>query len=241
MDVALNCDSLNRDSSCQEKGDWTLDLSPAGTVATSGAAAFVTRRAGPEDLPALRRLLEGCGVSENEEMTEILGELERRLAEFIVVEKDGTVAGCVGLEMFQQQGHLYGEAYVHPRLAELLRPVLWERVLRVATNHGLARLWTRLRDPFFEQQGLAWAGEEARREVPRRFGRSDQAWRMVQWREELPEAVQTFFDVELEQELRLQRSYRRAISQQRAGEIVRHVLPLVFVILVILVFKVLGE
>jgi N-acetylglutamate synthase-like GNAT family acetyltransferase len=158
------------------RDEWKLDLTGPESGWSRGPAEFETRRAGAEDLRELRRLLEESEVSNSEEMREVLASLERRVAEFILVVKEGVVAGCVGLEMFQQEGHLYGEAYVHPRMAELLRPVLWERVMRVATNHSLARIWTQLRDRFYEERGLGWACDGRKRELPRRFGRREEAW-----------------------------------------------------------------
>ena len=226
------------------RDEWKLDFGDPESGLRCGPAGFETRRAGGKDLRELRRLLEESEVSNSEEVREVLASLERRVAEFILVVKEGVVAGCVGLEMFQQEGHLYGEAYVHPRMAELLRPVLWERVMRVATNHSLARIWTQLRDRFYEERGLDWACNGRKRELPRRFGRSEEAWRMVQWREEMPRPVQSFFEAEFAQEMqkmRFKRSCGGAVSQQRAGEIVRHVLPLIFALLLVLVFKIFGE
>lgn len=82
-------------------------------------------------------------------------ELERRLTEFQVVETlDGQLFGALGMEISGRHGRLHSEAFSDFALADVLRPHLWERMQSVATNHGLVRVWTREKTPFWCHSGL---------------------------------------------------------------------------------------
>src|SRR5437773_781501 len=78
------------------------------------------------------------------------GELEKRVTEFQVAEStDGKLLGALGLQIAGRQGRLHSEAFSDFALADTLRPLLWERLQAVASNHGLVRLWTQERTPFW--------------------------------------------------------------------------------------------
>jgi len=112
------------------------------------------RRATVEDLGPLRSLWQTLNLP--------VGELEKRVTEFQVAEApDGQVLGAVGLQILQGQGLIHSEVFSDFALAEPLRPLLWERLQAVATNHGLVRLWTREAAPFWSHCGLLPAAPEA--------------------------------------------------------------------------------
>src|SRR5215212_3610682 len=82
-------------------------------------------------------------------------DLAKRITEFQVAEgADGKVLGGVGLQIAQKQGRVHSEFFSDFALAEQLRPLLWDRVHAVATNHGLLRLWTQEQAPFWSHCGL---------------------------------------------------------------------------------------
>jgi hypothetical protein len=51
-------------------------------------------------------------------------------------------------------------------LADRLRPLFWERIQAISTNHGLLRLWTQEQSPFWKQQGLQPPNAEALKKLP---------------------------------------------------------------------------
>ena len=94
-------------------------------------------------------------------------ELARRMTEFQVAEgADGKLLGAVGLQIAERQGRVHSEAFSDFALAEHLRPLLWDRVHAVATNHGLLRVWTQEQAPFWNHCGLVKADAEALEKLP---------------------------------------------------------------------------
>ena len=94
-------------------------------------------------------------------------ELARRVTEFQVAEgADGKLLGAVGLQIAERQGLVHSEAFSDFALAEHLRPLLWDRVHAVATNHGLLRVWTQEQAPFWNHCGLLKADPEALQKLP---------------------------------------------------------------------------
>ncbi len=93
--------------------------------------------------------------------------LAKRVTEFQVAEgADGKLLGGVGLQIAERQGLVHSEAFGDFALAEQLRPLLWDRLHAVATNHGLLRIWTQEPAPFWNHCGLAKADAEALQKLP---------------------------------------------------------------------------
>jgi hypothetical protein len=94
-------------------------------------------------------------------------DLAKRVTEFQVAESpDGKVLGALGLQIAERQGLVHSEAFSDFALAEHLRPLLWDRVHAVATNHGLLRLWTREQAPFWNHCGMLQADAEVMQKLP---------------------------------------------------------------------------
>ncbi len=124
---------------------------------------FQARRATLDDLPSLRPLWE----------TERLdaGALERRLTEFqVVCDETGRVVAAIGLQRHQQHGLLHSEVFADFALADILRPLLWERLRTVGRNHALARMWTRETSQFWRGLGFDPPSEEQLAGLPAQFG-----------------------------------------------------------------------
>ena len=64
--------------------------------------------------------------------------------------------------------HDHIDGYVAP-----IHRALWERILTVARNHGLVRLWTCESAPFWQEAGFAEASDEAMNKLPPAFVISD--------------------------------------------------------------------
>lgn len=139
---------------------------------------FHVRRATVDDLPVLRQLWQAEQFN--------LHELERCFTEFqVVAGARGELLGALGLHIAAQQGLLHGEAYRQPECEEELRPHLWERIQSVARNHGLHRLWTREKAPFWRRCGLRPASEADLAKLPASFGDRHGEWLTLQLRDEI--------------------------------------------------------
>jgi hypothetical protein len=83
------------------------------------------------------------------------GELEKRLTEFQVVENsNGEVVGAIGIQFSRQHALLHSESYADFSLADAARQLFWVRIQTLAANHGVFRLWTQERSPFWKSFGF---------------------------------------------------------------------------------------
>ena len=103
--------------------------------------------------------------------------LAKRVTEFQVAEgADGRLLGAIGLQIAEKQGLVHSEAFGDFALAEQLRPLLWDRLHAVATNHGLLRIWTQEQAPFWNHCGLVKADEEALQKLPMLWRGPSSGW-----------------------------------------------------------------
>jgi N-acetylglutamate synthase-like GNAT family acetyltransferase len=191
---------------------------------------FHVRRATVDDLPWLRHLWQAERFD--------CHELERRFTEFQVVHNSrGELLGTLGLHIDGHQGLLHCEAYLRPETEEALRPYLWERLEGVARNHGLHRLWTREKAPFWRQCGLQPPTEEELAKLPASFGDRHAEWLTLQLRDERAATTS------LEQEFELFKAHQdaelaRARQQARLIKLVAVGIGLVlFGVLAVFLFK----
>jgi len=136
------------------------------------------RRATVDDLEGLKVLWERANL-------QVL-DLERRLTEFqIAVTESGELLGALGLQIDSKQGKIHSEALTTPEHQDTIREQLWQRILVVARNHGLVRLWTEESSPFWTQQGFHEIdADDVQKKLPARFGDSTKHWHVLQLREE---------------------------------------------------------
>src|SRR5262245_3844170 len=122
-------------------------------------ANHTVRRATLEDLPQLQRLWSTMGFPAEE--------LAKRVTEFqVALSPEGQVIGAVGLQVAERQGCLHSEAFSDFAVADQLRPLLWERLMTIANNTGLLRLWTRETAPFWSHSGLTRADAATLQKLP---------------------------------------------------------------------------
>jgi N-acetylglutamate synthase-like GNAT family acetyltransferase len=143
------------------------------------ASAYQTRRATLEDLPQLRALWQ----------TEHLPaeELERRFTEFqIALNSEGELAGAIGLQMNKLHGLVHSEVFTNPEEAAEIRPLLWKRILTVAKNNGLVRLWALPTTSFYREQGMTDIDDVLRAKLPEGFGSPLADWVTLKLKEENP-------------------------------------------------------
>jgi hypothetical protein len=116
-------------------------------------------------------------------------ELARRVTEFQVGEDaEGRLLGAIGLQISEKQGLIHSEAFDDFAHAEQLRPLIWDRLNAVATNHGLLRLWTREEAPFWNRCGLGKAEGDLLEKLPKAWRGPATGWLTVKLRDNV-EAV----------------------------------------------------
>jgi N-acetylglutamate synthase-like GNAT family acetyltransferase len=143
---------------------------------------FRVRRATLDDIPHLAALWNSMKFPADA--------LSKRVTEFQIAEsKEGALVGAVGLEIAQKQGRIHNEAFTDFSLAEQLRPMFWERLHSVATNHGLVRLWTQENAPFWNHCGLAKADPEALQKLPAAWQGQKADWLTLKLKEDLETLV----------------------------------------------------
>ncbi len=117
-------------------------------------------------------------------------DLARRVTEFQVAETpDGKVVGGVGLQIVERQGLVHSEGFSDFALAEHLRPLLWDRLHAVATNHGLLRVWTQEQAPFWNHCGLVKADAEALEMLPALWRGPSSAWLTLKLKDDVETVV----------------------------------------------------
>jgi N-acetylglutamate synthase-like GNAT family acetyltransferase len=145
------------------------------------ATNYRVRRATVDDMGQLGPLLKATLLPSNE--------LERRFTEFQVVEDGkGQLIGALGLQVVHKHGKVHSESYSDFGMSDRLRPLLWERIQKVASNHGLIRLWTQETAPFWKHEGFAPAVEENKALLPEPMGNKGADWLTLKLRDD-PETV----------------------------------------------------
>lgn len=166
---------------------------------------YRARRATTDDLSALVPLWESAHLP--------AAELDKRFTEFQVVESgDGKLLGAIGLQISGKEGKIHSEAYIDFALTDTLRPILWQRINTVASNHGLFRLWTDEPAPFWKKEcGFTLPSAEAR--ARSQFGNSEATLLALQLREDAadPDALDAeFARFKAEEKLRTDKMFQQA-------------------------------
>lgn len=149
-------------------------------------------------------------------------ELEKRFKEFQVVEGEGgELWGAIGFQLMGLEAVIHSEAFLSPEYSEWVRERLWERVQVLARNHGLVRVWTQLKAPFWTGNGFKLADEETLAKLPSALSRASEPWLFLQLREEAPllsidKEFALFKEAEREQTERMLRQ-AKALKMVAAG------------------------
>jgi N-acetylglutamate synthase-like GNAT family acetyltransferase len=170
------------------------------------------RRATVDDLPQLRDLWQAMGITEPD--------LDKRLTEFQIAQTaEGKLTGAVAMRIADGQGLILHEAFRDFSVADQVRPLLWERMQAVATNHGLFRIWTREAAPFWSHCGLTPAAPEVLARLPSQWQAKDARWLTFQRREETTGTL----SVEREFELFMQTEKERTRSTLEQAKLMKTV------------------
>ena len=163
--------------------------------------AYQMRRATLEDLPQLRGLWQAEHLA--------VEELEKRFTEFqVAVNAEGQVAGAIALQMNKMHGLVHSEAFANLAEAAEIRPLLWPRILTVAKNNGLVRLWALPTTSFYREQGMVDIDDALRAKLPEGFGSPMADWVTLKLKEENPGAGS------IEKEFEIFAMAQRAESEQ---------------------------
>ncbi len=158
------------------------------------------RRATINDLGALRTIW-------SEERFPV-GDLEARFTEFQVVEtSDGQILGALALQIHGNQGHVHSEAIAKPEHTDALRAILWERLKKVAVNHGLVRVWAAAAHSHWEESEFRAPTETEQGKLPEQFKPLPGGWLVLQLKDETVQAIS------MEQELAIFREAQKAESE----------------------------
>lgn len=130
---------------------------------------YRVRRATLDDIGALRTLWAPMGFA--------VDDLEKRLTEFQVAEDAaGQIVGACGFQTHQRHGLIHSEACADFSVVDEVRPLFWQRVQTLAMNHGIARLWTHERAPFWMHTGFQPATHDALQKLPPAWANSAANW-----------------------------------------------------------------
>ena len=134
------------------------------------------RRATVEDLPALTAIWTDMRLPADQ--------LEGRLTEFQVVERDGEVVGALGLLILRTAGLLHSEGYSDFSVADSARQLFWERIQKLAASHGVFRLWTLENSPFWLRWGFQPADADALARLPEEWKSLGEKWNTFELKNE---------------------------------------------------------
>jgi N-acetylglutamate synthase-like GNAT family acetyltransferase len=148
------------------------------------------RRATVDDAEALAALWASAGLDAER--------FAKRLTEFQVAEgADYQIVGAIGLRVTEQQGWIHSEAFADGAELVSVREALADRVLNVAKNYGLWRIWTNEASDFWEPREFSPATPEEMEVFPKGFGVWKDAWWTLKLRDEMASAGR------LEQEMQM--------------------------------------
>ena len=113
-------------------------------------------------------------------------ELEKRLTEFQIVEDaDAQFLGAIGLQVSGTQALLHNEGFTDSTVGDSARKLFRERILVLTANHGVFRLWTQERSPFWKDFGFRPPDAETFARLPVEWKNEfDGAWLTLQLKDE---------------------------------------------------------
>jgi N-acetylglutamate synthase-like GNAT family acetyltransferase len=177
------------------------------------------RRATTDDFQSLRSLWKAMRLP--------AGELEKRLTEFQVIETaDGQIVGAIGVQIIRQHALLHSEGYTDFSVADAARELFWERIQTIAAHHGVFRLWTQEKSPFWARWGFQPANAETLARLPEEWKCSDEKWLSIQLKDE--EAIASL-DQELAQFRELEKK-RTAETLEQARTMTKTITVILFIV-----------
>ena len=134
------------------------------------------RRATVDDLPALKALWLAAQLPADK--------LKDRVTEFQVVEADGKFAGAIGVQIVRQHARLHSEDYADFSVADAARELFWERIQKLAANHGVFRVWMNEVSSFWTRWGFQPANAETLTRLPDEWKTLEGNWLTLELKNE---------------------------------------------------------
>lgn len=186
---------------------------------------YQVRRATLDDIGQLTAMWESMQYAAED--------LAKRVTEFqVAVDLEGKVLGTVGLQIAERQGLVHSEAFSDFALAEQLRPLLWDRLHAVATNHGLVRVWTQEQAPFWHHCGLQKADGEVLQKLPALWRGRERNWLTLKLRDDIETVLSLDKEFALFMESEKQRT-QQVFAQARMLKMLVSILAFVVLVVVI--------
>ena len=164
------------------------------------------RRATVDDLETLKAIWTSLRLPAED--------LEGRLTEFQVAESGGQIAGAIGFLISDRHALLHSEAYADFSLADAARDLFLKRIESLAANHGVFRLWTQERSPFWTHVGFQPANAGTLARLPEVWKSFAGEWLTLELKNEdavnlaLGEKFAGFMDAEKQQTARVSEKAR---------------------------------
>ena len=135
--------------------------------------AYQSRRATPEDVPALQALWQRADLPWNE--------LENFIDEFVVVPgPEGILIGALGVMVEGHEALLHSEALLVSEDADEVREVMWKRLQNLARVGGARRIWTQEDSLYWQTLGFSKVTPEALAEAKTTFLDPTAEWLSLQ-------------------------------------------------------------
>ena len=131
------------------------------------------RRATVDDLPALKALWLAAQLPADK--------LKDHLTEFQVVEADEKFAGALGVQIIRQHARLHSADFA---VADAARELFWERIQKLAANHGVFRIWMIEDSPFWTRWGFQPASVETLARLPDEWKNLEGRWLTLELKNE---------------------------------------------------------
>ena len=142
-----------------------------------GPTAFTIRRATLDDLETLRGLWREARLSEHE--------LDKRFTEFqVAVDGNDWILAALGVRFAGPHGEVHSLAIRRADQEAELHEALWDRVLLLAQQQNVLRLWTRQTSSFWNEKGFTSAMAAILKELPPALGVSGESWKTLKLRDE---------------------------------------------------------
>jgi N-acetylglutamate synthase-like GNAT family acetyltransferase len=190
------------------------------------ASNYRVRRATLDDIGELTALWQSMRFATDD--------LAKRVTEFqVAVNPEGSLIGTVGLQIAERQGLIHSEAFTDFAQADELRPLLWERIHALVTNHGLHRLWTREAAPFWRQYGLERPDPELFEKLPAPWRGQTTGWLTLK----LKEDIEAVMSADKEFALFMQSERQRTDRTLQRARTLKQFATLIAILLLILVLS----
>ncbi len=146
------------------------------------------RRATLDDLDSLRGIWALAKLN--------VEDLEKRFTEFqIAIDENDSIVATIGLYHTNHQGLIHSEVYVDLDWEPALRAKLSQRIMVLAKNYGVLRLWTQSSVSFWRDQGWKDPDFKSLQSLPPIFGHPHAGWLTIPLINDSLAAVEKQFEI----------------------------------------------